>query len=590
MGLKARFREAGRVLSKANETKLAQAADHMATAHGHVQDVIASVGGEPGDGIAEAERSHGQLRQVLSDAARAQLCDPTAYYCDCWIQDVYDSYVIVNMNGDLFSLPWSLNADSTVTFGQPTPCMVTYAPLTDATGDDDDDGDDGVLAPAGVPTAESQRITADAAHTLIERSTLTEAVTKTDGGKKFTASDYAYVPDAMKPSTWKLRLTATPGAGPDAATVGAAAAALSAGGFRGQKVSIPAADLAAVKAKVRTAWTKANPDKDADEMPESIKEAGLATITSELVPLIESAVQDDGTAQLKVITPGWGSTGYYPVEVLKRDAAAAFPAGTHMYLDHPTLSESIERPERSIKDLAATLLEDAHWVDTGPDGPGVYAKAQVVEGYRDVLNAVAPNTGVSIHANGSLDESGEAEGKRGPIIRRIAAATESQNSIDFVTRPGAGGRMVELFEAARAPQKGQPVMADDTKLTEAQTRIARLEEALILRDARDFLRAELAHVELPDMTRRRIAESLAANPPAKDGALDRVALKLMLDDAVKSETTYLVEVAGYGRVAGMGAPSDPAASDPAKVEASLTEAFADLGLSKDAAILAARGR
>lgn len=94
---------------------------------------------------------------------------------------------------------------------------------------------------------------------------------KTDGGKCYPASDYAYVPDPESPSTWKLRLTSTPGGDPDPGIVGAAVAALGPGGFRGNRVQIPAADLPKVKAKVRAAWKKANPDKSADEMPATIK-------------------------------------------------------------------------------------------------------------------------------------------------------------------------------------------------------------------------------------------------------------------------------------------------------------------------------
>ena len=97
---------------------------------------------------------------------------------------------------------------------------------------------------------------------------LADAATKTEDGKAFPKSDYAYTPSDT-PSDWKLRLTAEPGGKPDAGIVGAAAAALGAG-FRGQKVEIPAADLPAVKAKVRAAWQKANPDKKTDEMPKSI--------------------------------------------------------------------------------------------------------------------------------------------------------------------------------------------------------------------------------------------------------------------------------------------------------------------------------
>ncbi len=85
-----------------------------------------------------------------------------------------------------------------------------------------------------------------------------QAKTKTEGGRRFRAGDYAYVPDREKPSTWKLRLTNTPGGPPDRRIVGAAIAALGPG-FRGQKVQIPRAALAAVKRKVLAAWRKLHP-------------------------------------------------------------------------------------------------------------------------------------------------------------------------------------------------------------------------------------------------------------------------------------------------------------------------------------------
>lgn len=100
------------------------------------------------------------------------------------------------------------------------------------------------------------------------------AATKTEAGKSFPAGDYAYVPDAEKPSTWKLRLTSTPGGTPDPQIVGAAIAALGAG-FRGNKVQIPADELPGVKAKVKAAWIKANPDKDKKEMPSVIASGSM---------------------------------------------------------------------------------------------------------------------------------------------------------------------------------------------------------------------------------------------------------------------------------------------------------------------------
>jgi hypothetical protein len=101
--------------------------------------------------------------------------------------------------------------------------------------------------------------------------TIKVAPMKTEDGKKYPASDFAYVPDPSSPSTWKLRLTSTPGGSPDTRIVGAALAALGPG-FRGNKVQIPSKDLAGVKAKVKTAWNKIHPDAKPEDVPSILKE------------------------------------------------------------------------------------------------------------------------------------------------------------------------------------------------------------------------------------------------------------------------------------------------------------------------------
>lgn len=92
---------------------------------------------------------------------------------------------------------------------------------------------------------------------------------KTEDGVAFPKGDYAFTPDDT-PSHWKLRLTSSPGGRPDPGIVGAAIAALGKG-FRGKKVQIPAAARAAVVARVRAAWRRANPDKSTEDMPEILK-------------------------------------------------------------------------------------------------------------------------------------------------------------------------------------------------------------------------------------------------------------------------------------------------------------------------------
>ena len=167
-------------------------------------------------------------------------------------------------------------------------------------------------------------------------------------------------------------------------------------------------------------------------------------ITGDFHKLTEKALRRDGTAPIKLIAPGWGSSGYYPAEVLERDGPTLFRAGTKMYWDHPTVSEEMERPEGSLRNLAAVLISDARWDGQGVEGPGLYADAKIFEGYQSAVNEMAPHIGVSIRASGRATQ-GEAEGRRGPIIQALTAAA----SVDFVTEPGAGGRILQLFEAAR---------------------------------------------------------------------------------------------------------------------------------------------
>lgn len=88
--------------------------------------------------------------------------------------------------------------------------------------------------------------------------------TQSVGGEDHPASDFAYVPDPDKPSTWKLPVY-------DSTHVSAAVAALGQG-FRGKKVQIPAGDMKAVKAKVKAAYKKFYPEKD---VPPILKAANI---------------------------------------------------------------------------------------------------------------------------------------------------------------------------------------------------------------------------------------------------------------------------------------------------------------------------
>lgn len=117
----------------------------------------------------------------------------------------------------------------------------------------------------------------EATETLVghKMSTLTSIeplskATKREDGEDFPPEAFAYVPDPEQPSTWKLRLWDSLEEKVTAAQVGRALAALGPGGFRGNRVQIPAEDLPAVRRNVLEAWRSVH--EDDEEVPEVLKE------------------------------------------------------------------------------------------------------------------------------------------------------------------------------------------------------------------------------------------------------------------------------------------------------------------------------
>lgn len=346
-----------------------------------------------------------------------------------------------------------------------------------------------------------------------------------------------------------------------------------------------------------------------------------------------------GRLPLRIISPGWGNSAYYGPDQLREAAQKGlFPAGMKMFWDHPSISEKVERPERSLRDLAATFIEAAHWDPNGPKGPGLYTVAEVFTPYREAVWEMRRHIGPSIRAYGNT-YFGEAEGRQGPIVEDMIAA----ESVDFVTAPGRGGEIIQLFEAARPAADNTPAVSDvwrqklqevathntqensvelqeaqamvqrrETELTEAHQRqvtaleetirtvtgerdearseVRRLTEAAILREARETVAEALKPVSnLPEITKNRLVDVVSFNPPVDaQGALDKVKLASNLEEAVKNEAKYLAEASGSGRPFGFGAGLGGGAPDQTTQTQALEEALrAGWNLSDDEAKSAA---
>ena len=188
-------------------------------------------------------------------------------------------------------------------------------------------------------------------------------------------------------------------------------------------------------------------------MPKLITEAGTLTAPS-----------PTGKLMITLITPGWGSSGYYSEKILEQAAKdKVFPAGTQMHIDHMSSSDEYERPAGSLTTLAAVLEEDAVWdpayldEETGKKGR-LAAPALLGSKFRPEITEFAKYIGTSV-AVGVDMKAGEAEGRRGQIIE--AMYPHKLNRVDFVTVAGRGGKIDKVIEALAS--RAHEVTANDLR-------------------------------------------------------------------------------------------------------------------------------
>ena len=143
--------------------------------------------------------------------------------------------------------------------------------------------------------------------------------------------------------------------------------------------------------------------------------------------------------RVKVIESGWGSSGYYPANVLRQYGPSVFKSGTKVFMNHPSATESSDRPERDVHQLAGKLVSDAIFSENG-----LVADIEFYSHYAPIIKEMAGDVGLSIHAFGEASD-GEAEGRTGPIIESLVA--DPLTSVDVVTVAGAGGKFLTLLES-----------------------------------------------------------------------------------------------------------------------------------------------
>jgi hypothetical protein len=249
--------------------------------------------------------------------------------------------------------------------------------------------------------------------------------------------------------------------------------------------------------------------------------------------------------EAKVIESGWGSSGYYGASMLAEYGPRVFKAGTKVFMNHPSASEASDRPERDVHQLAGKLVSDAVFRESG-----LYAEIEFYSHYAPIIEEMADDVGLSIHALGNAVE-GEAEGRQGPIIESLVE--DPFTSVDVVTVAGAGGKFVALLESYKRIGEAAELVAEaDTEgngmsitKEEFDAAIADLKETFVetlspLRESVSVLveAATPAETEATEEVEAEVADALDPVEVAEkfnESGLPKVALTRVAE-ALKSET------------------------------------------------------
>src|SRR6478609_9532747 len=121
----------------------------------------------------------------------------------------------------------------------------------------------------------------------------------------------------------------------------------------------------------------------------------------------------EGVYRVRIIESNvQGSSGFYSSELLESYGPGAFPAKTLSHVDHPTLEEQENRPERSVLTLGGYTLSDPI-----VEADGLYVDMFFAGKAREVVENFGAVIGLSIRASGDVEEV-ERDGK---MIREVKA-------------------------------------------------------------------------------------------------------------------------------------------------------------------------
>jgi hypothetical protein len=258
---------------------------------------------------------------------------------------------------------------------------------------------------------------------------------------------------------------------------------------------------------------------------------------------------------------------HYPKKTIQ-EAAPLF-AQLKNYIDHPTAREDAEKPERSIKDWVSTIVES--WYEEGKAMGRIHIHDDYL--WMKMKDPVfRESIGLSINASGKRGFK-EIDGQQMEVIEAIV----NPRSVDWVTEPGARGRVEYLLESGKINEEktmfktlkelregcGELVRTLETELRATITgelresfkaeKDAAVKEATapLVKEIEDMKIAEKAKIQiaktakliseskLPDEAQVRLCESLKGRVFKDDAELETV-----VKESITKELEYVAKLSG----------------------------------------------
>lgn len=215
---------------------------------------------------------------------------------------------------------------------------------------------------------------------------------------------------------------------------------------------------------------------------------------------------------------------HYPKETIK-ESAPLF-AKLKMYIDHPTPTEDREKPERSIRDWVSTIAES--WYEDGKamglidvHDDWLWSKLKEDETFRSQI-------GLSINASGRRHNK-VIEGQNMEVIEEIV----SPKSVDWVTEPGARGRVAHLVES-QARKEDEEMLKTVTLEQLKKERPDLLESIKTEVEAEKKTNPGLTEAQVAEIVEKGIAKALEGRSSAAAEAKKKL-------EAIRVKVTSIVE-------------------------------------------------